>query len=65
MHGRPGQLPGYESNFVGREREIADLRHLLSTHRLVSICGRSLSMTASAFVASRALCAISASPMKS
>ena len=25
MHGRPGQLPGYESNFVGREREIADL----------------------------------------
>ncbi|HVK34386.1 MAG TPA: AAA family ATPase, partial [Microlunatus sp.] len=39
MHGRPGQLPGYESNFVGREREIADLRHLLSTHRLVSICG--------------------------
>jgi len=33
--------------------------------RLVSICGRSLSMTASAFVASRALCAISASPMKS
>ena len=39
MHGRPGQLPGYESNFVGREREIADLRNLLSTHRLVSICG--------------------------
>ena len=39
MHGRPGQLPRYESSFVGREREIADLLGLLADHRLVSICG--------------------------
>jgi hypothetical protein len=39
MHGRPGQPPRYESSFVGREREIADLLALLAAHRLVSICG--------------------------
>ena len=39
MHGRAGQLPGYESSFIGREREIAALLDLLADHQLVSICG--------------------------
>jgi hypothetical protein len=33
------QLPTYLTRFVGREQEIADVRKLLGTARLVTICG--------------------------
>jgi len=35
----PGNLPTALSAFIGREREIAEVKQLLSTHRLVTLTG--------------------------
>jgi predicted ATPase len=35
----PGNLPMPLSTFIGRERELADVRQLLSAHRLVTLTG--------------------------
>lgn len=39
LDARPNNLPSLISEFVGREREMAELRGLLSGNRLVTICG--------------------------
>ena len=37
--GRPGNLPAQLTSFVGREKEIAQIRDLLRSHRLVVLTG--------------------------
>lgn len=39
LDAQPNNLPSQLSTFVGREREIGDIRDLLATHRLVTISG--------------------------
>src|SRR5688500_602764 len=34
-----GALPAHPASFIGRERQLADLRRLLETHRLVTLTG--------------------------
>src|SRR2546423_13181617 len=36
---RPGNLPAESTSFIGRRREIAELRKKLTTARLVSLVG--------------------------
>src|SRR6202048_109214 len=36
---RPGNLPAEATSFIGRRRELAELRRKLSTARLVSLVG--------------------------
>ena len=33
------RLPIYLTRFVGREREIGAVEHLLNRHRVVTVCG--------------------------
>lgn len=39
LDARPNNLPSQLSSFVGREREMSDLRELVAHNRLVTVCG--------------------------
>jgi predicted ATPase/class 3 adenylate cyclase len=39
LDARPNNLPSQLSRFIGREQELEDLRNLIETNRLVTVCG--------------------------